>query len=165
MRASGTVVAEIELPEAMRAVELDVMAVKPDVLVFDGPSSDTDDDDDDDNDDLPPRAFGHIHPDDFLDATSTLSTDPAHPRRLVVRAPMTDIPLDILPGRDAILRGFVSKLVFKGGAMAGISGGASVRVTLIGIDGKVMLSDLPVSGEVWVGRPKKKPFLVGDEEV
>ena len=150
MRASGTVVAEIELPPAMQTVDVDVVEVLPDVLVYDGLAGD----EDADPDDPPPRAFGHIQPDEFLDATTELSTDPEHPHRLIVSAPLTDVPLEVLSGRDSIFREFVSKVVFKGGAQAGVKGTASVRVELVGVNGRVRLDNLPVKGEFWVGRQR-----------
>lgn len=181
MIASGVVIAEIELPKGMAGVKLDVRGVKPDILVFDGPpDTDSDGDGDEANSDMykykldlddiaitedgetyPPRAFGHIHPDSYLPATASPSPDPFHPHRLIVRSPFTDIPLDILPERDGVLRSFVAKVVFKGGAVAGIKGTAGVLVELGGIDGRVRLGGLPVQGEVWVGRQRGRRGLPG----
>ena len=124
MRASGTVVAEIELPAGMASVDLDVVAVLPDVLVFDGPAPPINDDDEE----IPAKAFGRIHPGEFLASTTMPSRDPLHPHRRVIRAPLNNVPLDVLRGRDSELSDFVSKVVFKGGAQAGIRGSASVRV-------------------------------------
>ena len=149
MRASGTVLAEIELPGAMEGVDVDVVAVMPDVLVFNGPAPLYDDDGD-----APAGAFGRIHPDEFLISTTMKGEDPSHPYRLVVRAPLNKVPLDVLPGRDGVLSDFVSKVIFKGGAQAGIKGTASVRVEVIGVDGRVRLNDLPVRGEFWAGRQR-----------
>jgi hypothetical protein len=150
MRASGTVVAEIELPPAMQTVQVDVMEVLPDVLVYDGLAGD----EEADPNDPPPRAFGHICPEEFLDAITERSRDPEHPHRLIVSAPLTDVPLEVLPGRDTIFREFVSKVVFRGGAQAGVKGIASVRVELVGVNGRVRLDNLPVKGEFWVGRQR-----------
>lgn len=149
MLASGVVIAEVELPEDLAGIDIDVSAVQPDVLVFDGPAPD-----DDGGEDFPPRAFGHIHPNETLPATTEKANDPLHPHRLVVRAPLTDVPLDILPGRDGVLSGFVSKVIFKGGAEAGIKGSASVRASLSGVNGNLRLNDLPVTGLCWVGRQR-----------
>lgn len=150
MRASGTVVAEVELPAGMEGVDLDVVAVMPDVLVFDGPAPDLDDDEEE----IPAKAFGRIHPTEFLPSTTSPSGNPLHPHRLIVRAPLSNVPLDVLPGRDGVLSDFVSKVVFKGGAQAGIKGTASVRLKVVGVDGRVRLDDLPVRGEFWVGRER-----------
>ena len=82
-------------------------------------------------------------------------TTPADiPSRIIVRAPMSDIPLDVLPGRDNILSDFVGKVVFKGGALAGIKGVAAVRLEIPGVANRVTLDDLPVQGEFWVGRQR-----------
>lgn len=150
MRASGVVVAEIELPPGMQSVTANVVKVLPDVLVYDGPAGD----EEADPDDPPPRAFGHILPDDFLDSTTEPSADPEYPYRIVVRAPLQDVPLNVLPGRDSVLSNFVSKIVFRGGAQAGVKGTASVRVEIVGVQGQVGLNDLPVKGEVWIGRQR-----------
>lgn len=150
MRASGVVIAEIELPRGMRSVTVNVVEVLPDVLVYDGPAGD----DEADPEDPPPRAFGHILPEEFLDSTTEPSSDPEHPHRMTVRAPLQDVPLDVLPGRDSVLSDFVKKVVFKGGAQAGVKGTASVRVEIPGVIGRVRLDNLPVKGEFWVGRQR-----------
>ena len=148
--ASGTVVAKVELPETMQRVQLDVKGVSPDVLIYDGPAGD----DPADPDDPPARAFGRINPDDFLNSTTAPSDDPLHPYAIIVSAPMVNVPLQILDGRDGVFRSFASKVVFKGGAEAGIKGTASVKVDLKGVEGRAKLSDLPVTGETWVGRQR-----------
>ncbi|ORY22989.1 hypothetical protein BCR39DRAFT_550382 [Naematelia encephala] len=155
MHASGTVVAEVELPSGMQHVDVDVIAVLPDVFVFDGPApDDTTETEPGQEQDYPARAFGHIHPDMYLPSTTSPSTDPLHPHRLIVRAPLKDVPLDILPGRDTVLSDFVGKVVFKGGAEAGVKGKADVRVQVRGVGGRVALTALPVKGEFWVGRQR-----------
>ena len=148
--ASGTVVAEVELPSDMQRVRLDVREVLPDVLVYDGEPED----DATDPEEPAPNAFGRIKPDEYLESTTELSQDPDHPYRMIVTAPMKDVPPDVLEGRDAIFRGFASKVVFKGGAQAGIKGTASVRVDLRGVSGRATLEKLPVKGEFWVGRSR-----------
>lgn len=147
MLASGTVIAEIDLPPGMEHVTLDVRGVRPDVLVYDGPAGE-----DPSDEEYPPRAFGRIHPEEWLEAESRLSDNPFFPYRLVVTAPLENVPLDVLPGRDRVLSGFVSKIVFKGGALAGIKGKASVQADIVGIGGTVRLDNLPVLGSTWVGR-------------
>jgi hypothetical protein len=154
MLASGTVIAEIALPKGMESVDVSVNAVKPDITIFDGPPPDEREDQDGEEDEYPPRAFGHIKPEEWLKATSERYQNPEHPDWIVVRAPMEDIPVEILKGRDSVMRGFVSKIVFKGGALAGIKGTADVQVQLRGVKGQVGLDGLPVKGEVWVGRQR-----------
>ncbi|WVF66280.1 hypothetical protein IAT40_001020 [Kwoniella sp. CBS 6097] len=153
MKASGTVIAQVELPKDMQNVDIEVVQVRPDVLVFDGPAP-PDGDDGDDNGELPPKAFGHINPEEFLNSTTSPSGDPRFPHRLIVSAPLSNVDLDILPGRDGVLSEFVSKVVFKGGAQAGVKGIASVRVKITGVDGTVRLDGLPVRGEFWVGKQR-----------
>jgi hypothetical protein len=158
MLASGTVIAEISLPKGMESVDVAINAVKPDILVFDGPPEDDGDDDADGGgeDEYPAHAFGHIKPEEWLKATSERYSNPEHPDWITVRAPMEDIPIEILKGREATMRGFVGKIVFKGGALAGIKGSADVQVQLKGVRGQVGLGGLPVKGEVWVGRQRSK---------
>ncbi|WWC85667.1 uncharacterized protein L201_000533 [Kwoniella dendrophila CBS 6074] len=157
MKASGVVIAQIELPKDMQNVKIDVVEVLPDVLVFDGPSPEDDDFVGDDEENFPPKAFGHIRPLEYLNSTTSISGDPNYPNRLIVSAPLNQVDLNILPGRDSILSEFVSKIVFKGGALAGVKGIASVGVKIIGVNGKVRLDNLPVRGEFWVGRQKSSP--------
>ncbi|WVQ93901.1 hypothetical protein IAU59_000979 [Kwoniella sp. CBS 9459] len=153
MKASGTVIAQVELPKDMQNVDIEVVQVRPDVLVFDGPAP-PDGDKDDDGGDIPAKAFGHIRPEEFLNSTTSPSGDPRYPHRLIVSAPLSNVDLDILPGRDGVLSDFVSKVVFKGGAQAGVKGIASVRVKITGVDGTVRLDGLPVRGEFWVGKQR-----------
>ena len=124
----------------MQGVKVDVIAVLPDVLVFDGPAPLNGEES---------RAFGRIHPDEFLPSSTAPSS---HPLRLTVRAPLKDVELQVLRGKDGVLSDFVTKVIFKGGAQAGVKGTASVRVRVVGVDGTVKLEDLPVSGDFWVGR-------------
>jgi hypothetical protein len=148
MMASGTVVANIELPPGMERVALNVSAIRPDVMIHDGPvQGDTDEYD---PDHPPPKAFGRIAPDYFLNSTTAPSQDPATPHRLVVRAPFENLLLDVLPGRDGVLSDFVTKILLKGGATAGIGGLVDVKADLgIGI---LDIAGLPVHGEFWAGR-------------
>ncbi|OCF71343.1 hypothetical protein I204_07970 [Kwoniella mangroviensis CBS 8886] len=151
MKASGIVVAEVELPKDMQNVMVDVVEVLPDVYVFDGPSPPDDEDlPGDGGGDFPPKAFGHIRPTDYLNSTTTRGEN----GRLIVRAPLNQVDLDILPGRDGVLSEFISKIVFKGGALAGVKGIASVGVEIMGVNGKVRLDNLPVRGEFWVGKQR-----------
>ncbi|WWC57957.1 uncharacterized protein I303_100492 [Kwoniella dejecticola CBS 10117] len=164
MKASGTVIAQIELPHDMQSVQIDVVEVLPDVLVFDGPSPEDDDGDQPPSDgygdsaDFPPRAFGHIRPEDYLNSTTSISGDPNFPNRLIVSAPLKDVDLDILPGRDGVLSDFIGKVIFKGGALAGVKGLANVGVKIVGVNGKVRLENLPVRGEFWVGKQRSVGF-------
>ena len=163
MLASGTVIAEISLPKGMEAVDVNIGAVKPDIMIFDGPPPD-DNENDDGDEEYPPKAFGHIKPDEWLKSTSERYSNPEHPDWITVRAPMEDIPVEILKGRDSVMRAFVSKIVFKGGALAGIKGTADVQVQLRGVRGQVGLSGLPVKGEVWVGRQRAQAPWLGSSE-
>lgn len=171
MLASGVVIAEISLPRGMESVNVDINAVRPDIMVFDGPAPDDDDDEitrtvtqeDDDGDgdgdeEYPARAFGRIKPDSYLLSTSERYVNPEHPDWIVVKAPMEDIPVEILHGRDGVMRAFVSKVVFKGGALAGIKGEADVKVKVKGVGGEIKLGGLPVRGEVWIGRQRGRLF-------
>lgn len=151
MRASGLVVAEIELPEHLRGVEVDVTGVLPDVLVFDGVPTEGGDVDPDELP-YPLKAFGRIHPDEYLPATSQPS--PELPGILLVEAPIHDVPVQVLPGRDKVMSDFVSKIIFKGGALAGIKGRAAVSVMVPGMASEVHVTKISVNGEFTVGKPR-----------
>ncbi|KAF8868634.1 hypothetical protein BD779DRAFT_1593762 [Infundibulicybe gibba] len=158
--ASGTIFARVVLPPGIE-LNLNVSRVFPDVLVFDGePSSGL-------PDPLPERAFGHIKPDDWLDAVSVVG-EPEEGQGTVydVTAEVVDIPLEVLPGRHQEFRTFVSKVIFgSGGAVAGILGTAGVAVSIDGlplegpVDSRGMeLTGLPFRGNVRVG---KRDLLYG----
>lgn len=151
LRASGIVVVRARIPEDLKDINVSINGVRPDVLVSDGeaypgPTVDPA------VPPYPPRAFGRIHPDEYLPAVS--ERDPTTPGLLTVRAPLHDVPIDILPGRDKVLSDFIGKIVFKGSAVAGIVGNAAVRLRVVGIDGPVQVDRLPVRGVVNVGRPR-----------
>ena len=61
---------------------------------------------------LPPRAFAHIRPDDWLVANCTpvVGDDPEEGTVVDVEAKISDVPLEVLPGREKEFRGFVSKV-------------------------------------------------------
>jgi hypothetical protein len=163
MLVSGMVLAIVELPPAMERVNVDVSDLLPDILVYNGP---VEDDDDGDGEEYPPRAFGRIRPEDWLPAaTEHLTDDPVNPYKMQVTAEIQEVPLEVLSGRDKVLSDFVSKIVFRGGAEAGIKGTADVKVQIQGVGkGKerslVRLDGLPVQGRFWVGRQR----LAGSEE-
>lgn len=146
--ASGIVKAVVELPKEMRGLHVDVTAALPDILVFNGATADKREIDPD-QEPYPPKAFGHIHPPKWLSATSETQGD-----LIMVTAPIQDQPLDVIPGRDSELSDFVTKIVFRGSALAGIKGRAGVKIRLAGVDSEIAVQGLPVVGEVVVGRPK-----------
>ena len=137
--ASGTVIAQIDLPRGMEHMDVDVTGVLPDVVIYDGPVEDG-------------KSFGHVRPEEYLNATTAKGEDVFNPDRLTVRAPIENVPVQILPGKDRVLSDFVRRIVFKGGALAGIDGNASVIAQITGVRHSVQLDDLPVRGETWVGR-------------
>ncbi len=151
MTASGVVIALVELPKDMSGVEIQVVGVAPDVLVFDGDPPD-DGDVDPSTPPYPAKAFGRINPDDYLPASS--QTSPDDPKLLVVRAPIHNVPLEVLPGRDSILSDFVGKIIFKGGALAGVKGKAGVQVNVSGVQSLVTVDGVPVTGQFVVGKPR-----------
>lgn len=89
---------------------------------------------------LPPRAFARVRPGTWL---PTLSA-PTSPRRdwneqgnttLSVTAWFSDVPLEVLPGREREFRSFITKVIFgpSSGAVAGIDGVAAVGVRIDGL--------------------------------
>jgi hypothetical protein len=171
--ANGAVHARIAFPEGVD-VGLLISRILPDVLIFDGPLSNTASpspaslpptrttstakgminyhpgaaaDDDDDVPPAPPlpsplpsRAFARVRPDTWL---PTLSA-PTSPRRdwnergsktLRITAWFSDVPLEVLPGREREFRSFVAKVIFGPGegAVAGVQGVAAVGVKIDGL--------------------------------
>ena len=109
---------------------------------------------------LPARAFARIRPDDWLPSSSTKVNGT---NAYEVTAQVVDVPLEVLPGRDALLRSFIAKVLFSGreGALAGVKGTAAVAVAVDGLpvegdDGKgghvFELTGLPFSGSVRIGK-------------
>lgn len=112
--ASGEVFGLIVLPKGMN-FQMDVKQIMPDILVYDG-----------DVDELfpalgalgnlpsrlpyPPRAFGHILPDDWLDATSVYNGTDEEGSVFSVSASIVDVPIQVLPGREKEFSNFVSKV-------------------------------------------------------
>ena len=84
---------------------------------------------------------------------------------LMVCPEVKDVPLEVLPGRDALLRSFISKVLFGGreGALAGVKGTAAVGVRVDGLpvggdegdegDGRLFeLRGLPFVGSLRIGK-------------
>jgi hypothetical protein len=151
MTASGLVLAEIQLPSQMKRIDVDVQGVLPDILVFDGYPPEGEDIDPDELP-YPPHAFGRICPDQYLLASSERSEE--EDDVLIVRAPIHDVPVQVLAGRDRIMSDFVSKIIFRGGARAGIKGRAAVSVMVGGMTSRLDIDRIPVLGDVVVGKPR-----------
>ena len=125
MLASGTVFANIVLPKGMD-MALQVDAVYPQLLVYDGPVPDNEsvgtkyllEEDDDDlpdrmplPDPLPANAFAHIRPEQWLDSISVpLGPQDGEGSVFAVSAKIVDIPLEVLPGRQREFSNFVGKV-------------------------------------------------------
>ncbi|KDQ57876.1 hypothetical protein JAAARDRAFT_176965 [Jaapia argillacea MUCL 33604] len=173
--ASGVVFARVVLPKGVK-VELDVNRVWPDVLVFDGEVPDDDalisstpqSGDPSLPDPIPEGAFAHIKPDDWLPALS-VPVDPEDDEEgavFAVSAKIVDIPLEVLPGRQTEFSKFVSKVIFEGGALAGVQGVAAVSVRVHGLpirngsdfDNEMELSGLPFRGAVKIGKKSRIHF-------
>ena len=109
--ASGIVFVHLALPKGMD-VSLDVHRAFPDVLVFDGDVTET-------NGappdvplpyPLPPHAFAHIRPDDWLPSLCVREeAKDGDGASYAISAAITDVPLQILPGREGQFTNFVSK--------------------------------------------------------
>ena len=104
---------------------------------------------------LPPRAFARVRPSVWLATTSV----PTSPRRdwnergsttLSITAWFTDVPFEVLPGREREFRNFVAKVIFGpgDGAVAGIDGVTAVGVRVDGLSiGQEPDGDEAVVGE------------------
>jgi len=123
MLASGTVFANVVLPRGMD-MSLQVDAVYPQLLVYDGPVPDnepagTGDLLGDDDlpapmplpDPLPPNAFAYIRPGQWLESVSVpLGRRDGEGSVFAVSAKIVDIPLEVLPGRQREFSNFVGKV-------------------------------------------------------
>ncbi|KAH8077487.1 hypothetical protein BXZ70DRAFT_962531 [Cristinia sonorae] len=112
-------------------------------------------------DPLPPRAFAHIRPEDWLPTICTpVAGDGKEGTTVEVEAKIVDVPLEVLPGRDKEFRSFVGKVIFSNkGALAGVQGTAAVGVHILGLpvgegegSGEMELVGLPFAGRVMVGK-------------
>ncbi|KAG2135980.1 hypothetical protein DEU56DRAFT_871544 [Suillus clintonianus] len=138
--ASGTVFGRIVLPKGMD-LTLDVTRLFPDVLVFDGEVHDSPSlllpqhkEEEELPNPLPERAFGHIQPEDWLEATSIQVDAEGEGSIFAVTADMVDVPLEVLPGRQKQFSNFISKVVFGShGALAGLQGTTDVGVHILGL--------------------------------
>lgn len=164
--ASGSVFARIVLPKGMD-LTLDVTRVFPDVLVFDGEVHELptlllpqQKDEEELPDPLPEHAFGHIRPEDWLEATSVQVDSEGEGSIFAVTADMVNVPLEVLPGRQKQFSNFISKVVFgTHGALAGLQGTTDVGVHILGLPFRdhedtateMDLLGLPFQGSVRVG--------------
>ncbi|KAG1859244.1 hypothetical protein F4604DRAFT_1658780 [Suillus subluteus] len=164
--ASGSVFARIVLPKGMD-LALNVTRVFPDVLVFDGEAHELptllfphQKDEDELPDPLPEHAFGHIRPEDWLEATSVQVDSEGEGSIFAVTADMVNVPLEVLPGRQKQFSNFISKVVFSThGALAGLQGTTDVGVYILGLPFRnhedtatgMDLLGLPFQGSVRVG--------------
>jgi hypothetical protein len=107
LRCSGTVIGELDLPNEMQGLDdsLDVLEIKPDILVYDGRP-----DDGDDASQYPPRpvpenAFARMKPLDALPANTTRVFDKERNKTIsVVSARIESAPLELLDGRGEVFR-------------------------------------------------------------
>ena len=109
--ASGIVFVQLALPKGMD-VSLDVHRAFPDVLVFDGDVTETNGAPPDMPlpDPLPEHAFAHIRPDDWLPALCVREeAKDGDGASYAITAAITDVPLQILPGREGQFTNFVGK--------------------------------------------------------
>lgn len=162
MTGSGTVIAQVELPPIVADLlrkgsngtdvpTPDVRGFKPDILVFDGLPPPGGDIDKPSQKPYPPRAFGRIHPPYWIDSTSKMST--LEPGILIVTAPIHDVEIDVLDGRDDVVAGFVGKIVANGGARAGLKGQGGVKVSVQSYDKALQVDGMPILGDFVIGRP------------
>ncbi|KAF9238973.1 hypothetical protein BU15DRAFT_88192 [Melanogaster broomeanus] len=110
---------------------------------------------------LPPRAFGHIRPDDWLDGKSVYNGTDGEGSTFLVSASIVDVPIEVLPGRQKQFSNFLSKVIFSSeGALAGLQGTTDVGVNIVGLpfhdetgeDAEFQLNGLPLQGDVRIGK-------------
>ncbi|KAK2460813.1 hypothetical protein APHAL10511_007283 [Amanita phalloides] len=160
--ASGLVFVRLVLPKGMD-IALDVHRVFPDVLVFDGEVTEFHGLPPDTSlpDPLPENAFAHIRPDDWLPSLCVREKSrDGDGATYSITAAITDVPLQVLPGREMQFSNFVGKVIFgSAGALAGLLGSASVIVTVEGLpvdnpgqNHELELDGLPFHGSVRIGK-------------
>lgn len=118
--ASGMIFARVTLPDSFD-IDLSVHKVWPEVLVFNGEVPDSAPEPAHASpinrgmqmgipDPLPQGAFGHIKPDVWLPSVSMRVIPSAYGSEYIVTANVTEVPLEILPGRNKEFSNFVSKV-------------------------------------------------------
>ncbi|EJF58295.1 hypothetical protein DICSQDRAFT_110426 [Dichomitus squalens LYAD-421 SS1] len=178
MFASGVVHALVVLPKGID-VGVNASRLFPDVLVFDGEVPTSDEPGPDETapltsalghpsppptrplpEPLPPRAFAHIVPDDWIPAECReVEAPPDSGSTVAVSAQLVDVPLEVLPGREREFSDFMAKVIFGSqGALAGVQGVAAVAVRVEGLpfangqDPEMELAGLPFQGSVRIGK-------------
>ncbi|QRW13639.1 transmembrane protein [Ceratobasidium sp. AG-Ba] len=175
--ASAFVRAHIVPPDTLSALRINATRVWPDLLVYDGPAPSAWPFDNpgvgspsgvqyDERwsepepmplpKPLPPTAFARIRPESWIPAHTEVVEEQ---EGVWVHAQVTDVPLEVLPGRDSELRRFISKVLFNmNGARAGVAGISAVAARVGGLmigdkeSGELELFALPLRGETWVGK-------------
>ncbi|EUC61551.1 transmembrane protein, putative [Rhizoctonia solani AG-3 Rhs1AP] len=181
--ASAFVRAHIVPPTSLLDIHINATRVWPDLLVYDGPApqlwpfnnpnsraySGVEYDEQWTEPDpmplprpLPRNAFARIRPDSWIIAHTQVSDDQHDDNEgqgVWVHAQVSDVPLDVLPGRDGELRAFIRKVLFNpGGAQAGVAGISAVAARVGGLvvgskeSGELEMYGLPLRGETWVGK-------------
>ncbi|CAE6435996.1 unnamed protein product [Rhizoctonia solani] len=181
--ASAFVRAHIVPPNSLSAIHINATRVWPDLLVYDGPApqlwpfedrstraySGIEYDEHWMEPDpmplprpLPPNAFARIRPDSWIIAHTETSDNQRggdENQGVWVHAQVNDVPLDVLPGRDAELRAFIRKVLFNpSGARAGVAGISAVAARVGGLvvgskeSGELEMYGLPLRGETRVGK-------------
>ena len=118
--ASGEVFGLIVLPKGVN-FQMDVKRIMADILVFDG---DVDEESlsslgalgnipSRPSEPYPPGAFGHIQPEDWLDAQSVYDGADEEGSIFSVSALIVDVPIQVLPGREKEFSNFVSKVCWS----------------------------------------------------
>ncbi|EJU01545.1 hypothetical protein DACRYDRAFT_108090 [Dacryopinax primogenitus] len=127
---SGLILAHLKLPPAFKDLIFSAKEVQPDVYITDGP---------------PESGLGN--------AFARLSPPalPCSQENMTILAPLDEVPVHILPGREKRFREFVQKVLWKGSAYAGVEGEGAVRAGVGGL-GEVSVAGVHVRGGSWVGR-------------
>lgn len=145
----GEMVGEIVLPPGLESLDnaINITSIWPDILLYDGlpptgvdkvvpPNP------------LPPNAFARFRPRAWSPATTYVNERNA----TIMKATVTNVPLEIL--RPDVLRRWIAKLVFSGGAgvKTGVKGLTKARATIRAF-GDVELDKLPVWGTFYAQKP------------
>jgi hypothetical protein len=102
---------------------------------------------------LPPTVVGRLLPTHFI--PSITIPHPTLHRVFLVSAPFEHLPLEILRANQ--LSDFVSKILLRGGALAGVEGWCDVAVRVEGLgegERELVVEGVKVEGQVWVGKQR-----------
>ncbi|GAA97542.1 uncharacterized protein L969DRAFT_56120 [Mixia osmundae IAM 14324] len=165
LMCSGKVVGQLNLPEEMATLSsvLDISAIWPDILVYDGDVTDTADST---SNSWPPspapaNAFARLRTPDWQAAQTLHQGNVSY-----IVSEIKQVPLDLLPGRSDVFRRYVGKILFGGGSSGvrtGIKGRSDCQADVQGL-GQISLRRLPSKSSRSRSRPRQTDQMIDSRE-